>query len=278
MKFRIALFVIFLSFGLVGTVSALSQGPPKQLPNHRKERGTPNNDDVYVRLSEDGVKMSAPVGPIVKQGSSPDGVKLFASLGEFDTGTELLYFVDFSNWGGRPHSERIAMIAIGPDTKEQRVKRIKFDDSKMEKRAVDPSVVILPDGRVRMYFMTPGLSRYAKNIRSAVSKDGINFTMEKGVRIEAPGNPEVHKTSGGWLMLLSDERNHTSRVAISKDGLKWFIYGGIELPGAMAGVIAHDDRTIRVYANDGGIISYLLDVNTFKIKGNKKTVVQGKKG
>lgn len=54
----------------------------------------------------------------------------------------------------------------------------------------DPTLVPLPDGRVRLYFtgnFARTFDRSIPNIRSAISTNGVDYTFEPGVRFEVPG-------------------------------------------------------------------------------------------
>src|SRR6185436_13174085 len=56
--------------------------------------------------------------------------------------------------------------------------------------AFDPTLVPLPDGRVRLYFtgnVGPPAGRGTPAIYSAISTDGLNYTFEPGMRFEVEG-------------------------------------------------------------------------------------------
>jgi hypothetical protein len=58
----------------------------------------------------------------------------------------------------------------------------------------DPALVALPDGRVRMYFITHTGTDAAPGptaVHSAVSTDAVNFDYEPGVRFTVPGRVVV---------------------------------------------------------------------------------------
>jgi hypothetical protein len=130
--------------------------------------------------------------------------------------------------------------------------------------AVDPDVVILPDGRLRLYFLdirtletTPeGLPGLA-TIRSAVTSDGVHFALEEGARIQsrAPGtDPDVVQAADGswWLYVLHDAG---TIIAHSTDGLT-FAEVGESSTGPMSDTVLLDDGTLRrYYARPGAILS-----------------------
>jgi hypothetical protein len=58
----------------------------------------------------------------------------------------------------------------------------------------DPTLVPLPDGRMRLYFtgnMGRNFGRSSPKIHSAVSTDGVNYTFEPGVRFEVAGKMTI---------------------------------------------------------------------------------------
>ena len=93
--------------------------------------------------------------------------------------------------------------------------------------AVDPSAVLLPDGRVRLYWMQPVKSPGQSQIYSATSDPGtalgIRFVIDNGTRL-APGtmvyDPTVAHCGGEWLMWVSEEPPATV-TAQSSDGLSF---------------------------------------------------------
>lgn len=63
----------------------------------------------------------------------------------------------------------------------------------------DPALVALPDGRVRMYFITHTGTDAAPGptgVHSAVTSDGTHFTYEPGVRFTVPGRVVVDCAAG----------------------------------------------------------------------------------
>lgn len=58
----------------------------------------------------------------------------------------------------------------------------------------DPTLVPLPDGRLRLYFtgnLGGGFGRSTPKIHSAISTDGVNYTFEPGVRFEVEGRMTI---------------------------------------------------------------------------------------
>ncbi len=58
----------------------------------------------------------------------------------------------------------------------------------------DPTLVVLPDGRIRLYFTSLHGTRFeddAPAIYSAISTNGIDYTFEPGTRFGLPGRPVI---------------------------------------------------------------------------------------
>jgi len=118
-----------------------------------------------------------------------------------------------------------------------------------------PEAVLLPDGSIRVYYIGWNGSEgpYVQQpksgerwrILSAISKDGVNFTKEAGVRIDADPNakppngpvsmskPQVVRLSDGrYRMIFAAESESAFSVlfsAVSENGLSWQREPGIRL-------------------------------------------------
>jgi len=64
---------------------------------------------------------------------------------------------------------------------------------------VDPDVVALPDGELRMY-----LTQSTREVASARSDDGLDFRVEPGLRFEAGGVTSTFLTDQGWWMYFHE--------------------------------------------------------------------------
>lgn len=101
----------------------------------------------------------------------------------------------------------------------------------------DTSIVQLKDGSYRMYFTAIKKTIFHQDIRSAVSIDGLNWSIEDGIRIPAGGkdykmianNPCVIPFENGWRMYFrgTDRLPLWSNifVAFSDDGIRWDVQG-----------------------------------------------------
>ncbi|MGH8104273.1 MAG: hypothetical protein ACREJQ_07120 [bacterium] len=152
------------------------------------------------------------------------------------------------------------------------------------KSAVDPDPMELSTGAIRLYYLgwentpTPSIARNAPaqgpvqvqkpapeseepplhKVYSAISRDGVNFVEEAGVRYAAPGitDPDVIQTKKWWRMFLSVGQDVLS--AYSQDGLKWVADKGERgYFGAVTSTIQLPDGRLRMYISARGIESMI---------------------
>lgn len=138
-------------------------------------------------------------------------------------------------------------------------------------------IVRLADGRYRLYFNVTsaggpdGVPREL-GIGSAISSDGLRFTVEPGLRVGAapagvsapatlsPGDV-VRLRDGGYRMYFSSlsvplvrERREVVKSATSRDGFTWTIDPGVRIgPGAhaLSGSAEHPSALVRA---DGSVV------------------------
>ena len=104
-----------------------------------------------------------------------------------------------------------------------KVIQMPFDD-KPHKYPVDPTVVELANGSLRMYFTT--VSKKRAFIGSALSRDGVNFSIEDGKRFEVKKadirDCAVVYFNGIWHMISPTHKgNGKGFYGTSSDGIKF---------------------------------------------------------
>ncbi len=120
------------------------------------------------------------------------------------------------------------------------------------KKAVDPSIVKLGDGRFRLYYYAsaddPGAAGIHE-IHAAISEDGVQF-QEEGAVFAYPGlvDPDVFWSGREWLMYVFASGQGTV-MARSDDGLSFTYLGPLPLErwGTTAPLRLADGR-LRLYA------------------------------
>lgn len=119
---------------------------------------------------------------------------------------------------------------------------------------VDPSPFLLPDGRIRLYFPDFGPQRSGNKgdqiqIRSAISSDGLQFTMEDGIRFERVGgqfDPSVVLVDGVYHMYVGTKDGQQVISATSTDGLT-FTEEGVAYSGSAVPEVYYDGTRYILY-------------------------------
>ncbi len=234
------------------------------------QQGGPFNDEVFGAVSNDGLIFKVLDGPFFKHASVPDVLELTQDGVAGNAGTLVLYFVDFSEVKG-PGSEGISMASSSDGINWSTKQTVNIEGKVNKGAAVDPSVVQLADGRIRMFFFgseitkgDPAKASGDHKIYSAISDDGINFQVEPRVCFQASfiTDPEVLLAGDEWLMFLS--KGQETLLARSNDGLKFTLDRNFDLTiGGVPGAVCLPDGRVRVFATGrGGIVSALYKVGS----------------
>lgn len=233
--------------------------PPEQSPqqNATSDTNSPRFDNVNFTVSADG-KNWQPGNLIAKEASVPDIIQLKKDSGNFKKDDLLVYFANFSNFG-QPRLEALGLI-VSRDNGKTWSNRTAINLDKGV--AVDPSIVQLDDGRLRLYFFgpetiagDPALAPGPHKVYSAISSDGINFTVETGVRFQDNNltDPEVIRYGNQWFMYYSV--GIATKLAVSDDGLSFTahtIIGG-DIGGVPGAVVFHS--SVRLFACGKGLVT-----------------------
>ena len=205
---------------------------------------------AYITFSSDGKTWKG--GDLVRKSASvPDLIQLTKDAGEFKKGDLLVYFVDPTVMKG-PGTEGLGILSssdLGKSWTESG--HIKLTGKSNKGGAVDPSVVQIEDGTLRLYYFgseitqgDPAKQEGKHKVYSAKSTDGINFTVEERVRWEDNRltDPEVIYFNNNWFMYYSTGAE--SKLATSTDGLN---FTGIKITGGNVGGVP------GALAVDGGV-------------------------
>lgn len=229
---------------------------------------SPANHQIHFAVSEDGLAWTEAEAPVRKKASVPDLVLL-------EGGKLAVYACSFASYR-QPGDEGIVRIVSEDGGKTwSEGETIKIEGKTNKGGAVDPSAVRLDDGRIRLYYfgseVTRGDPAGAEGdhcIYSAVSDDGVTFTVEEGVRFaeERITDPEVIRAGDAWLMLLS--RGPEVLLARSADGLAFEKVEGFRLDGGgVPGGAALDDGRVRIYQSSrDGITSAVYDPESGRVE------------
>ncbi len=243
------------------TTQASPSGGSQELLNH----------DVYLSFSSD--PESFPAGTLVTESASvPDVLVCGSGSTACDPDELLIYFVDPLNTTNSMEGVSVMRSTDAGKNWSER-EPISIAGKTNKGPAVDPSVIQLADGTLRMYYFGPdkpfngpgssgNISETKNAVYSATSTDGTHFTQDDGVRFSALKltDPEVVERNGLWLMYYSTGTQ--SGVASSSDGLTFVDEGVIETQtGGVPGAIVLEDGSVRVYgcSRDGILVSESAD-------------------
>jgi hypothetical protein len=100
-----------------------------------------------------------------------------------------------------------------------------------------PTVVPLPDGRLRMYYATESALPYEPSrLQSAISRDGLYWFLENGIRLGDIGfgvMDVVRLADGSWRLYFNDRPLHgPSRIVSARSikGITFHLERGVRLP------------------------------------------------
>lgn len=235
-----------LTFSLLA-YAMLAQVPPAGRPGgpSRNRPGPWDNDVLVYRVASGGQaeklgtfeRAGVPTAARLKEG------RLIAAFQNFPTDNDRDFdrvAVAFSDDEGRTWSKPETISVAGMESGLA--------------RPFDPTLVPLPDGRVRLYFTSnrsPDFRRSTPAIYSAISTNGVHYVFEPGIRFGVEGRVVIDCAvalhQGVFHLLVSDngdaqefaerpqrdEPPHagTGYHAVSRDGLKFERVADVKLPG-----------------------------------------------
>lgn len=206
----------------------------------------PWNHRLLLAVSGEGISWQKLNSILADQASVPDVIV-------DREGYIRVYYVDFYNGG--------IVVAISRDLENWSYIRVKG----ISPEWVDPSVILLPNGRYRLYASYMPLDGKQNKIVSAISEDGIHFEIENGVRYESDEtltDPDVIYDNGKFVMYVQENiyQPENSRLIMltSEDGLNFKYEGEVKIKGHVPCIIKYGDG-YRIYLHkpdDFTIISY----------------------
>ncbi len=212
----------------------------------------PYYHEIFFATSTDGETWDVESESFVQHASVPDLILLDQDVGDFEAGTLLSYFVDASNMpaGGNEMIGLVYSTDNGETWSEQEVITIVGSESQTP---VDPSIVQLENGNLRLYYFDLGTVRSGEGefaMYAAISDDGRTFTVEQAVFTSTTlmTDPEVILFDNTWFMYFV---MGTIAVATSSDGLNFIYIDDTELQGIPGAVVVDDGSYL--YGCSGGV-------------------------
>jgi len=282
---RAAIFVMVIAFPSTGSAQ-----PPNGAPN--SDRPGPWDNDVLVyRTSATGrpeqlatfERAGVPTVARLKDGRL---IAAFQHFPQDDNRNFDRVAVRFSSDEGRTWTKPEPIVVDGLEAGLA--------------RPFDPTLVPLPDGRIRLYFTSnrsPDFRRSIPAIYSAISEDGIRYTFEPGVRFAVDGrlviDCAVALHDGVFHLIVPDngtpedmqanqQRREPARGgagyhAVSRDGLKFERVADVALQtnDRWLGNMQSDDGRLVFFGTGGGNwpvtsadgVKWEVDANAMRIPG-----------
>lgn len=237
--------LLLLAGGCGGRETASGPGPP---PNGSGAKAGPWSHGIYSASSDDGMDWTFDDRLLIDHASVPAAIVT-------PEGKLRVYYVDASHIDAseqQPENVNCAESSDGGKTFEVLGCWI---EGRSGDKAVDPSVVLLPDGRYRLYYYAvSGMinTTAPHSICSAVSADGVHFTQEKEV-FSYPGlvDPDVFWNGREWLMFVFSIADGKLVLAKSTDGLSFAYSEPLSLEGyIIVTPVRLDDGRFRAYGFD----------------------------
>ncbi|MFN8375041.1 MAG: exo-alpha-sialidase [Anaerolineae bacterium] len=259
MKLRIVWLVVMLMLGSWSVVQAENgdgdddgsdfeppQGAATPAPDDSRMQSGPWNQRLMTAFSTDEGLTWTRTNQIVSDQADVPTAIIDAE------GRIFLYFVTYYE-----ALRNSTVLALSEDSGETWVYRqLDFGNVPTRPAPTDPAAVLLEDGRIRLYFIR-GVGQPPRLVSmSAISDDGLHFTIEDGTRLDsALGNVfcAAILSINGQYHLFSPSMEPGWVHAVSDDGLNYEEQAPIVLPGGyfMGKGVVETPEGYRVFAHQG---------------------------
>ncbi|MDP2730187.1 MAG: hypothetical protein Q8O55_06880 [Dehalococcoidales bacterium] len=159
---------------------------------------------ILSAISDDGLTFTKEPGVRVPSGSmgTSEAIASDPSVVVLKDGRVRLYYKGATGPGGPGQSVHRIFSAVSTDGLSFEKEGIRIDSQQTPDRgwASVPETVVLPDGRVRLYYVSDGLD-VKHGIVSVISEDGLSFTREGPVLTGFVDPSIVRLADGTYLMI-----------------------------------------------------------------------------
>lgn len=193
---------------------------------------------AFVSFSRRAKRFSEDNAEIFASASVPDVLKITRKTGQLRKGDLVMYF-----------NRDVLCRSVSRDggVTWTTPRNVAVSGLRNDGGVVDPSVVQLPSGKIRLFFYgpsesggDPALIPGDHVIYSAISDHGLRFTVQRRRRLSAESmtDPEVVRLGDLWLLYTS--QGQTTHIATSDDGQTFTDTGETWNGGGIPGAYAHD--------------------------------------
>ena len=215
-----------------------------------------NSKGILSAVSNDGMVFAKEQGVRISPGAGFEFIVCDPTIVNLPGGKIRMYYKGANSQNPGPgQSIHKIYSAISSDglTFEKEGLRIDSETNGDNGWASVPDAIMLPDGRVRIYYVTA--SGMQHGIGSAVSPDGLNFVKEDGIRVPNLVDPALVRIADKYILFAASIDERFAKVpkgiyyAESSDGLDFgkptavFQEDNVYDPS----VLKIDENTIRVF-------------------------------
>lgn len=215
-----------------------------------------NSQGILSAISSDGTTFAKEQGVRISPGEGFERIVCDPTIVDLPDGRIRMYYKGADSMNAGPgQSVHKIFSAVSSDglTFQKEGLRIDSETNGDNGWASVPDAITLPDGRVRLYYVTAAEMQHG--IGSAISSDGLNFVKEPGIRVPDLVDPALVKIGDTYLLFAASIDEQFAKVPKgiyyleSSDGLHFdnpiavFQTNDVYDPS----VLKIDDRTVRVF-------------------------------
>ena len=214
------------------------------------------DNGILSAVSNDGLTFTKEQGVRVSPGTGFETIVCDPTIVDLPDGKMRMYYKGANSMNPGPgQSIHKIYSAISSDglTFQKEGLRIDSETNGDNGWASVPDAIILPDGKVRMYYVTAAEMEHG--IGSAISSDGLNFVKEPGIRVPNLVDPALVKVADKYVLFAASINEGFAKVPRgiyyleSSDGLDFsepiVVFQGDDVYDPS--VLKIDENTVRVF-------------------------------
>lgn len=217
---------------------------------------------VRFATSTNGESWSLQDGYIAEHASVPDLIMLTHDIGDLKAGSLMSIFVDAEplEYG----LDEVVSYIISDDNGETWSDRVTVKIDNEEHLPVDPSIVQLEDGTLRLYYYdfrhsaTPDAEKISR-FYVAESDDGVNFEVQAEVWSQEGTitDPDVIQHNGQWYLYYARHSEEEGGIwmVTSEDGITFSNSQFVDIFKGIPGAMSFEDRIHLFGCDHGGVVT-----------------------